>query len=139
MFDEFLYALLFHQVDYGISMGRRNMGLDLSPETLDGLPITQGSRSSPEQFKRQSTSIPIVITNEDGWCVPYSESVMLQDTDDQMELERRSNPSSQTAVRENDTDHGGNDSDKADNSTNIKQEKNEEKSSFSNSDNNTRF
>lgn len=50
------------------------MGLDLSPETPDGIPPPPRTTHENLQLKnRDSSGIPIVITNEDGWCVPYSE------------------------------------------------------------------
>ncbi|KAF2365416.1 hypothetical protein FHG87_003826 [Trinorchestia longiramus] len=59
----------YGSVDYGISMGRRNMGLDLTPETHVGIP------PPPRETHERSDSIPIMITNADGWCVPYHDEV----------------------------------------------------------------
>lgn len=64
------------------------MGLDLSPETPDGIPppprlTTNGTPQHTTRDTRHSMSsnIPIVITNEDGWCVPYTEKSEKDDTD----------------------------------------------------------
>jgi hypothetical protein len=62
--------LNFRQVDYGISMGRQNMGLDLSPETHGGVPAPP-----KETHHKDTPKVPITITNEDGWCVPYAEDI----------------------------------------------------------------
>ena len=60
-----LSIMAFHQDDYGIQMGRRNLGLDLSPE---GIPSRIPKKSGPGRL-----SPGIMITSEDGWCVPYND------------------------------------------------------------------
>ncbi|XP_018024687.1 uncharacterized serine-rich protein C215.13 [Hyalella azteca] len=67
----------YQAVDYGISMGRQNMGLDLSPETHGGVPAPPKEthhKDTPKGYK-DTPKVPITITNEDGWCVPYADDI----------------------------------------------------------------
>lgn len=87
----------FRQVDYGISVGRRNLGLDLSSEIPAGIapppPRVTHNRGqrTPQSASPGGVGIPIVITNEDGWCVPYAEATYDDREEDKQHSQNRGN------------------------------------------------